>query len=330
MLQIGSLRVDPPLFLAPMAGVTDRDFRLIVRRVGGVGVVAMEFISSKGLMGKDRRVLEMLPFTDEERPLSIQIYGGDAETMIAAARQVEQLGPDLCDINMGCPANAVLAGCAGAALMGDLRQAERILTGVRRALSIPVTVKFRLGLDENRRNYLELGRIAEAVGLDAVALHARTARAGFRGAADWSHIARLKEAVQIPVLGNGDVTSADAAMRLFAETGCDGVMIGRAATRNPWIFAEIAARLGPGGRVPAPTLADRRDLVLGHFRTVAKRDGPGLALHKLRKFTGWYAQGLPGGHALRRRINDLRTVEQFLDEVEVFFDRTLDECREAA
>lgn len=325
MLQIGDLRVDSPLFLAPMAGVTDHDFRLIVRRIGGVGVVGMEFISSRGLVREDRRVLELLPFAQEERPLSIQIYGGDAETMTAAAREVERLGPDLCDINMGCPANAVLAGCAGAALMGDLRQAERILSGVRRALTIPVTVKFRLGLDDNRRNYLELARIAEAVGLDAVALHARTAREGFRGTADWSHIARLKEAVKIPILGNGDVTSAERALQMFAQTGCDGVMIGRAATKNPWIFAEIAARLAPGGRVPEPTLEDRRKLVLGHFCTVATRDDPGLALHKLRKFTGWYSHGLPGGHELRRQINDLRTVEELLDGVAAFFDRRLEE-----
>lgn len=324
MLTIGSLTIDPPLFLAPMAGVTDRDFRAIMRRIGGVGVVAMEFISSKGLVGNDRRVLELLPFEEAERPLSIQIYGGDVETMAAAAREVERLQPDLCDINMGCPANAVLANCAGAALMGDLRQAERILTAVRKALSIPVTVKFRLGLDDPRRNYLELGRIAEAVGLDAVALHARTARQGFRGRADWSHIARLKEALAIPVLGNGDVTSADEALRMFAETGCDGVMIGRAATRNPWIFAEIAARRRPGGRFVLPTLEDRRELVLGHFRTVAARDEPLTALHKLKKFTGWYGHGLPDGHLLRRRINELDSVPVFLQAVEEFFDR----CRE--
>lgn len=324
MLTIGSLAVDPPLFLAPMAGVTDRDFRAIVRRIGGVGVVAMEFISSKGLVGADRRVLQMLPFEEAERPLSIQIYGGDVETMAAAAREVERLGPDLCDINMGCPANAVLANCAGAALMGDLRQAERILTAVRKSLSIPVTVKFRLGLDDPRCNYLELGRIAEAVGLDAVALHARTARQGFRGRADWSHIARLKEAVSIPVLGNGDVNSSDDALRMFAETGCDGVMIGRAATKNPWIFAEIAARLRPGGRFSSPTLEDRRDLILSHFRLVAARDEPAVALHKLKKFTGWYGHGLPEGHLLRRRIQELASVPAFLLAVEEFFERLLE------
>ena len=161
-VSLGTLTVDPPLFLAPMAGVTDRDFRLIVRRIGGVGLVAMEFLPSKGLVRGERRVRELTHFCDEERPIAIQIYGADAATMAEAARRVEEMGADVCDVNMGCPANKILKGCSGCALMGDLELAERIVAAVRRAITIPLTVKFRRGLDDARRNSLELGRICEA------------------------------------------------------------------------------------------------------------------------------------------------------------------------
>lgn len=319
MLHLGPVAVDPPLFLAPMAGVTDRDFRLIVRRIGGVGVVAMEFISSKAIVHGNKKTRELMFFSDEERPLAIQIYGSDAATMAEAARVVEELGADVCDINMGCPANKVLKGCAGAALMGDLDLARRIVRDVRRAISIPLTVKFRLGLDDGRRNYLELGRVCEAEGAAAVAMHARTARQMFDGEADWTHLARLKATLGIPVIGNGDVREPEDALRMLAETGCDGVMIGRGATRNPWLFRQIAARLS-GGRITEPTLADRRELILSHFRMVAAREPSTYALHKLRKFTGWYTHGLPHGRQLRQAINQLPDVPSFLAAVEQFFD----------
>lgn len=322
-VDLGGVRVDPPLWLAPMAGVTDRDFRLIVRRIGGVGVVSMEFVSSRAIVSGNGRTRELMTFSPEERPLAIQIYGSDAATMAEAARVVEELGADVCDINMGCPANKVLKGCAGAALMGDLGLAERIVKTVRRAISIPLTVKFRLGLDDARRNYLDLGRICQDNGVAAVAMHARTARQMFTGEADWSHLARLKEALAIPVVGNGDVRTPDDALRLLLATGCDGVMVGRGATINPWIFRQIAARLS-SGRIAEPSLADRRDLILGHFRLVAERESSKYALHKLRKFTGWYTHGLPNGRRLRQSIQQLPDVASFLAAVEVFFDEVLE------
>ncbi|MGE5233132.1 MAG: tRNA dihydrouridine synthase DusB [Acidobacteriota bacterium] len=321
MLRYGPVPIDPPLILAPMAGVTDRDFRLIVRRIGGVGLVSMEFVNSKAIVRGNRKTFELMHFVEEERPLAMQIYGSDAATMREAARVVEELGADVCDINMGCPANKVLKGCSGAALMGDLGLAEEIISTVRKTIAIPLTVKFRLGLDDPRRNYLELGRICEANGVAAVAMHARTARQMFSGQADWSHIARLKETIGIPVIGNGDVATPEDALRLLAETGCDGVMIGRAATKNPWIFRQIAARLGhaTGAQLSEPTLADRRDLVLSHFRLVAEREPSTYALHKLRKFTGWYTHGLPHGKRLRQAIQGLPDVPSFLAAVEEFF-----------
>jgi len=318
-LSIGGITVDPPLVLAPMAGITDRDFRLLLRRIGGVGLVTMEFVSSRAIVEGHRDADRILVFCEEERPLSIQIYGSDAATMAEAARHVEELDPDLCDINMGCPANRVLKGCAGAGLMGDLRLARDIVREVRKVLSIPLTVKFRLGLDQPRKNYVELGRICEGEGVDAVAMHGRTAQQMFRGEARWEEIARLKEAVSIPVLGNGDVRNAADAAEMLRVTGCDGVMIGRAATRNPWIFRQTAARL-TGGRVEEPTLEDRRRLILHHFRTVIEREEPTHALHKLRVFTRWYSHGLPDGVRLRRQIQTLPDAPTFLAAVEEFFE----------
>ncbi len=308
-----------------MAGVTDRDFRLIVRRIGGVGVVSMEFVSSKAIVNGNPRTRELMYFSEEERPLAIQIYGSDAATMRDAALVVEELGADICDINMGCPANKVLKGCAGAALMGDLALAEEIVSSVRKAISIPLTVKFRLGLDDARQSYLDLGRMCEANGVVAVAMHARTARQMFSGEADWTHLAKLKETLSIPVIGNGDVTEPEDALRMMAETGCDGVMVGRGATKNPWLFRQIAARM-TGGRFHEPTLSERRDLILGHFRMVAEREGGTWALHKLRKFTGWYTHGLPNGRRLRQEINQLPDVPSFLAAVEDFFAEMFEEA----
>ena len=322
MLKVGNITVDPPLILSPMAGVTDRDFRLIVRRIGGVGVVTMEFIPSKAIVGGVKKTLELMHFSEEERPLSIQIYGADVETMAEAASIVQDLGADICDINMGCPANKVLKGCAGAALMGDLKLAEKMVATVRKRLTIPLTVKFRLGLRDGELSYLDLGRICEANGADAVAMHARTAKQMFTGEADWSNIARLKEILSIPVFGNGDVRAPEDALRMLAETGCDGVLVGRAVTKNPWIFRQTAALIS-GGEVFEPTVEDRRDLIMGHFRMLAEREDRMNALHKLRKFTGWYTHGLPNGRKLRQQINSLPDVETFLAAVEEFFDSAL-------
>jgi nifR3 family TIM-barrel protein len=319
MLEIGDLRVDPALVLAPMAGVTDRQFRLVLKRIGGVGLVTMEFISSEALTREKERTRRMMNFHKEERPISIQIYGSDPRRMADAARMVEAIGADACDINMGCPANKVLKGCAGCALMGDLDLARRIVSGVRRAIRIPLTVKFRAGLREDRLNYAELGRICEEEGVQAVALHPRTAKQQFGGKADWSRIARLKEALSIPVIGNGDVTTPEDAVRMFGVTGCDAVMIGRASMKNPWIYRQTRALLE--GREPTePTLDERRELILVHFRMLLGQEEPKFALHKLRIFTGWYTHGLPGGKRLRARINTLRTPEAFMEEVEAFFD----------
>ncbi|HEY7575683.1 MAG TPA: tRNA dihydrouridine synthase DusB [Thermoanaerobaculia bacterium] len=319
MLRIGALEVDPPLVLAPMAGITDHVYRLMLRRIGGVGLVTMEFISSEAIARGNARQLRKMIFSDEERPLSIQIYGSDPERMAAAADIVEELAPDVCDINMGCPANKVLKGCAGAALMGDLPLARRIVRAVRSRLSIPLTVKFRLGLDERRQNFLDLGKMCEEEGAAAVAMHARTARQMYTGHADRRRLAELKSHLSIPVVGNGDVASPQDALDLLAETGCDGVMIGRASMKNPWIFRQIADAMA-GRPLREAALWERRDLMLAHFAAIEDSAAdPREALHKLRTMTGWYTNGLPHGRALRVRIAELATPADFREAVVAFF-----------
>ena len=314
--------VDPPLVLAPMAGITDMTYRLLLRRIGGVGLVTMEFVSSEGLTRGNKRTERLLRWDPAERPLSVQIYGADAERMSVAAARVEEIQVDVCDINMGCPANKVLKGCAGAGLMRDLSKARAIIAACRKALpTTPLTVKFRLGLSDQSENYVELGRICEGEGAAAVALHARTARQMYTGRADWSKIARLKEAVSIPVVGNGDVSSADDIVAMFRQTGCDAVMSGRATMKNPWIFRQ-AADLLAGRPFREATLAERRDVILEHFRLIQRdqSDAPKAMMSKLRTFTAWYTHGLPNGSELRRRIASLESPQAFLDAVEHFFE----------
>jgi len=318
MMRIGVVALDEPTILAPMAGITDQYFRLILKHIGGVGLVTMEFISSEALTRGSEKTRHMMQFSEEERPLAIQIYGSHPERMADAAEFVQALGADVVDINMGCPANKVLKGCAGAALMGDLPLAREIVRTVRRRVGIPLTVKFRVGLDEARSNYLELGRICESEGVDAVALHARTARQMFTGRADWEHIRRLKSAVRIPVSGNGDVETPGDALGLWDAAGCDGVMIGRAAIKNPWIFRQIAA-VRAGASPTEPSIEERRDLILYHFSLLRRREEERFALHKIRTFTGWYTHGLPNGRILRQRINSLSSVSEFIDAVGEFF-----------
>ena len=280
----------------------------------------MEFISSEAIARGNARQLRKMVFSDEERPLSIQIYGSDPERMAAAADIVEELAPDVCDINMGCPANKVLKGCAGAALMGDPPLAREIVRAVKRRLTIPLTVKFRLGLDERRLNFLDLGRMCEDEGVAAVAMHARTARQMYTGSADRRRLAELKAHLSIPVVGNGDVANPEDALALLAETGCDAVMIGRATMKNPWIFRQIADRIA-GRPAREATLGERRDLMLAHFEAIETTAAdPREALHKLRTMTGWYTSGLPRGRALRVRISELSTPADFRDAVREFFD----------
>jgi tRNA-dihydrouridine synthase B len=317
-MQIRHILKNNPLVLAPMAGITDRDFRLLVRRLGGCGVVSMEFISSEGLLRARAGTLRLLHFVEEERPIAIQICGSDPQRMAEAATLVEAMGADLCDINMGCPANKVLKGLAGAALTADLPLAGRIVAAARAVVRIPLTVKFRLGIHDDAMTFMELGRICEAEGAQAVTLHPRTARQQFTGTAAWDCIGSLKAALRIPVIGNGDVRTPQDAKAMLRQTGCDAVMIGRASLTNPWIFRQTAALLA-GAAPPKPTLAERHALMRTHFDEVLAREDARTALHKLRKFTGWYTHGLPDGRHLRQRLSELDSAEAVMDALAAYF-----------
>lgn len=323
-MRIGALEVDSPLVLAPMAGITDSPFRRVIRQLGGCGLVTMEFISSEAVVRDVEAELAKLPFHPEERPIAIQVYGSRPEAMAEAARTAQATGADVVDLNMGCPANKILKGCAGAALMGDLKLAREIVRTVRRAVTVPLTVKFRAGLRADELTYLELGRICEGEGVDAVTLHPRTARQQYTGRADWTLIARLKETLSIPVIGNGDVRTPDDALRMFRETGCDMVMIGRAVLTDPWIFATTAELLETGSWTE-PSLARRVDVIRRHFAILADELEGKALLHKLKVFTGKYTHGLPGGRELRRRLDALRTPEELLQVVDLFFSERLGE-----
>lgn len=324
MIRIGHVPIDPPFVLAPMAGITDKYFRLILKRIGGVGVVTMEFISSEALTRGIDRTRRMMTFAEEERPISIQIYGSRADRMADAAQLVEDEGADIVDINMGCPANKILKGCAGCSLMGDLDNAREIIRAVRRRVTIPLTVKFRLGLRDTALNFVELGRICEGEGVNAVALHGRTAKQMFGGRADWDRIAELKSRLSIPVMGNGDVNTPADAVAMFRETSCDLVMIGRASMKNPWIFQQCAAELR-GETWNEPTAMQRRELILEHFRLLLAGEDEKTAFHKIRTFAGWYTHGLPGGRGLRQKINGIPDSVGFMRAVEEFFEELLAE-----
>ena len=303
-----------------MAGITDSPFRRVVRHAGGCGLVTVELVSSEALVRGVDRELGKLGFAPEERPIAIQVCGARPEAMAAAAEAVEASGADACDVNMGCPAHAVVKTGAGAALMGNLTLARRILAAMRLRLTVPLTVKFRSGLDDFRLNDLELGRVCEGEGVDAVTLHPRTAKQQYSGTADWSRIARLKEAIAIPVIGNGDIRTGSDAVRMMRSTCCDGVMIGRAAVMDPWIFTEVAATLAgtPAAGVP---LASRIELIRRHLAILATEYEGRPLLHKLRLMTRWCSRGLPGGRRLRQRLSEVADADLLRSEVERFLDR---------
>ena len=323
MLRIAGLELPSPLLLAPMAGVTDSPFRRVVRLAGGCGLVTTEFVSSEAMVRCVRRELAKLRFLPEERPIAVQVYGTRPEVMAAAAEQVEACGADLCDVNMGCPARPVVKSGAGVALMGDLELARGILRAMRPKLRIPLTVKFRSGLRDGALNDLELARICEGEGVDAVTLHPRTARQQYAGRADWSRIARLKGAVSLPVVGNGDVRGPADALRMLRETGCDGVMIGRAALVDPWVFRRVATALA-GDATLEPDLGERVELVRQHLRILHTELEGAALLHRLRLLARWCSRGLPGGRRLRQSLAGLNTSESLGAELEAYLDRCRD------
>jgi tRNA-dihydrouridine synthase B len=315
-LNIRNVHLAPATVLAPMAGVTDTVFRRIIRGLGGCGLIMTEFTSAEGLARNARRTLSYLCFDPDEHPITAQLFGGNPEVMGAAAALVEELGFDLVDINLGCPAKKVVK-CGGSGLLRDLQHLEHILKAVRAAVRIPLTIKIRAGWDEKSIVAVEVARLAESVGVEAIAIHPRTRIQNYEGAADWKLIGAVKAAVRMPVIGNGDIrTPADAA-RMVQQTGCDGIMIGRTAATNPWIFRQIEQLIGTGG-YEEPSEADRYRLLSAYFQRLVESQMAD-AVGKMKQFACWFTHGVRNGAELRRQVHGSRSAGEILDQVDQFF-----------
>ncbi len=317
---IGGATIAPATFLAPMSGITDTVFRRFIRNLGGCGLIMTEFTSADGML-RDRRVRgRYLHFYEDEHPISAQIFGSDPAVMADAARMIECLGFDLVDLNLGCPAKKVVTCNGGSGLLRDLPRIGRIFEAVRAAVKIPFTVKFRLGWNEQEIVCVELARMAEACGLNAVAVHARTREQGYGGQAQWEWIARVKQAVKIPVIGNGDIRVPHDAAAMVAATACDGVMIGRTAASNPWIFRQIAQHAA-SGRYDEPSEADRYAMIRTYFEMLVHEGMPGAA-GKMKQFASWFTHGVRNGSALRKAVYEAPTEAEILARVDEFFSAT--------
>ncbi len=334
-VSIGGIEIAPATVLAPMAGVTDTVFRRFIRNLGGCGLIMTEFTSADGVLRKkDQKAKRYLHFYEDEHPISAQLFGSDPQVMAEAARMVEGLGFDLVDLNLGCPAKKVVKCNGGSGLLRDLPAIGRIFEAVRAAVKVPFTVKFRAGWSDDEIVCVELARMAESCGLAAVALHARTREQGYSGNARWEWIAAIKDAVKIPVIGNGDIRTPADACAMVAQTGCDAVMIGRTAPSNPWIFRQIqqyCAGMGEGrvGESPAstrdydePSEADRYQMIRTYFQMLIEEELPD-AVGKMKQFASWFTHGVPGGAALRKGIYESKSAVEILGRVEEFFEKRL-------
>ena len=317
-LTIGNVALDNNVILAPMAGVTDLPFRLLCREQGA-GLVCMEMVSAKAILYNNRNTAELLEIHPGERPASLQLFGSDPRIVADMAQRIEERPFSILDFNMGCPVPKVVNNGEGSALMREPKLVEELLTELVKAVKKPVTVKIRKGFDEEHCNAVEIARIAEACGVAAVAVHGRTRAQYYSGKADWDCIRQVKEAVKIPVIGNGDVDSPLAAKALLDQTGCDGVMIGRAAQGNPWIFREVVSYLESGIIPDRPDPGQKREMVLRHARLLMETKGEYTAVREMRKHLAWYTGGMPHSARFRQTINAMETMEELLEGVETIF-----------
>ena len=308
-LKIGSVELPNPVIQAPMAGVSDLPFRLLCREQGA-GLVCMEMVSAKAIAYHNKNTEKLMETREQERPVSLQLFGSEPDLMAEIAAQIEERPFDILDINMGCPVPKIAGNGEGSALMKNPRLIEEIITKVSRAIKKPLTVKFRKGFDDDHVNAVEIAKIAEASGAAAVAIHGRTREQYYSGKADWEIIRQVKEAVSIPVIGNGDVDSPEKARALLDATGCDGVMIGRAARGNPWIFHRVSEYLKTGKLPDKPSREEIKAMMLRHARMQVEHKGDYTGIREMRKHISWYTTGRPGSAKLRGRINSVESLEE--------------------
>ncbi len=309
-MKVGSVAFESPFVRAPLAGVSDSPFRRLAREQGA-GAVYTEMVSADGLVRGNAATLDYVAFAPCERPIGVQLFGSDPAVMADATRVLADLPrerrPDLVDINMGCPVRKVVNRCAGAALLQDVPRIERIVRAMADASALPVTAKIRLGWDGESRNVVEVARALEAAGAKAVAIHARTRAEKFEGHAHWELIGEAKRVVGIPVIGNGDVRNAEDALRMLRETGCDGVMLGRAAFGDPWVFRRVRALAERGEVLPPPTAQERLEAGVRHLGMLVETAGEHVAAREMRKHVAWYIKGLPHSARVREQVNRTRT-----------------------
>lgn len=308
-LKIGNVMLENNVILAPMAGVTDLPYRVLCREQG-CGLVCMEMVSAKAVLYNNRNTKELLQVDERERPVSLQLFGSDPHILSDIAARLEEGPYDIFDINMGCPVPKIVKNGEGSALMKDPALVEEILSAMVKAVKKPVTVKIRKGFDDASVNAVEIAKIAEACGVAAVAVHGRTREQFYSGKADWDIIRRVKEAVRIPVIGNGDVFTAEDAKRLVDTTGCDGIMVARGAKGNPWIFREITEYLDTGRKAERPSARELKEMILRHGRMMLKFKGELAGMREMRKHVSWYTAGYPNSAALRNDINMVSSMEE--------------------